>query len=64
MPTLDWIGKDKVMTHDLDVPFHTLKRVYSFDKDGQKTEDNGSENMIIHGNNLVALKALLRTLNY
>ena len=59
MPTLNWIGKDKVVTHDQEVPYHTLKRVYSFDKDGQKAEDNGSENMIIHGDNLVALKALL-----
>lgn len=59
MPILNWIGKDKVVTHDQNVPYHTLKRVYSFDKEGQKTEDNGSENMIIHGDSLIGLKALL-----
>lgn len=41
MPILDWIGKDKVVTHDQEVPYHTLKRVYSFDKDGQKAAVNG-----------------------
>ena len=59
MPTLDWIGKSKVVNHHLDVLYKTLKRQYSFDKDGQHTKDNGSENMIIHGDNLEALKSLL-----
>lgn len=59
MPTLDWIGKDKVVTHHQDVPYRVLERRYSYDQDGQHTEDNGSENMIIHGDNLEALKALL-----
>ena len=59
MPTLDWIGKSKVVNHHLDVPYKTLERRYSFDRDGQHTEDNGSENMIIHGDNLEALKSLL-----
>lgn len=36
-----------------------LDRRYSFDESGQHAEDNGSENMIIHGDNLDALKALL-----
>lgn len=30
MPTLDWIGKDKVVNHHLDVPYRVLKRVYSY----------------------------------
>lgn len=59
MPTLDWIGKDKVVNHHLDVPYHVLERKYSYDIEGQHEEDNGSENMIIHGDNLEALKALL-----
>ena len=49
MPTLDWIGKDKVINHHLDVPYRVLERQYSYDENGQHTEDNGSENMIIHG---------------
>lgn len=59
MPTLDWIGKDKVVNHHLDVPYRVLERQYSFDAEGTHTEDNGSENMIIHGDNLAALKSLL-----
>ncbi|WP_022765386.1 site-specific DNA-methyltransferase [Butyrivibrio sp. XPD2006] len=59
MPTLDWIGKSKVVNHHLDVPYHVLERKYSFDENGQHDEDNGSENMIIHGDNLIALKSLL-----
>ena len=59
MPVLDWIGKDKVVNHHLDVPHRVLERKYSFDENGQHEEDNGSENMIIHGDNLEALKSLL-----
>lgn len=59
MPTLNWIGKDKVLNHHLEVPFHVLERQYSFDESGKHEEDNGSENMIIHGDNLLALKSLL-----
>lgn len=59
MPTLDWIGKDKVINHHQDVPYRVLERQYSFDQQGQHTEDNGSENMVIHGDNLEALKSLL-----
>lgn len=59
MPTLNWIGKDKVLNHHLEAPFHVLERQYSFDEAGKHEEDNGSENMIIHGDNLLALKSLL-----
>lgn len=59
MPTLEWIGKDKVVNHHQEVPYRVLERQYSYDEAGQRAEDNGSENMIIHGDNLVALKALL-----
>lgn len=59
MPTLEWIGKNKVVNHHLDVPYCVLERKYSFDESGKHEEDNGSENMIIHGDNLTALKSLL-----
>lgn len=59
MPTLDWIGKDKVINHHQDVPYRVLERQYSFDEQGQHTEDNGSENMVSHGDNLEVLKSLL-----
>ena len=59
MPTLDWIGKNKVINHHQEVPYRVLDRKYSFDENGQHEEDNGRENMIIKGDNLEALKALL-----
>ena len=52
MPTLNWIGKDKVLNHHNEVPYRILEKKYSYGND-----DNG--NMIIHGDNLEALKALL-----
>ena len=59
MPTLEWIGKSKVINHHQEVPFRVLERKYSFDENGEHSEDNGSDNMIIRGDNLEALKALL-----
>ena len=35
MPELTWVGKDKVITHHLDVPLRVLDRKYSFDEVGQ-----------------------------
>jgi adenine-specific DNA-methyltransferase len=53
MPSLNWIGKEKIVNHDKEVPFRLLKKVekYSLGKD--------SENLIIEGDNLEALKALM-----
>lgn len=59
MPTLTWIGKDKVINHHLEVPYRVLERQYSFDENGKHEADNGSASKIIHGDNLEALKALL-----
>jgi len=60
MPTLNWIGKEKVINHHRDVPFKILEHKYSFsDKDGETTAPVNSGNMIIHGDNLEALKSLL-----
>ena len=59
MPTLEWVGKDIVINHHLDVPYWVLERQYSYDENGQHDEDNGRENMIIHEDNLGALKSLL-----
>jgi len=59
MPTLHWIGKEKVINHHLDVPFKVLEHSYGF-KDGKQSEEEfKSGNKIIHGDNLEALKALL-----
>lgn len=51
MPTLNWIGKDKVVNHAAAVPFHVLEHKYNYGGE--------SENKIIHGDNLLALKSLL-----
>jgi len=53
MPTLNWIGKEAVINHHKDVPFKLLNRV-----DSILVGDNPS-NLIIHGDNLEGLKALL-----
>ncbi len=59
MPTLHWIGKDKVVNHHRDVPFRVLEHQYGFDAKGDKKEATQSGNKVIHGDNLEALKALL-----
>jgi adenine-specific DNA-methyltransferase len=58
MPSLTWTGKEKVINHHLDVPFHTIKVEYTYGKGDKEGEEN-SGNLIIHGDNLLALKALL-----
>ena len=52
MPVLDWIGKDKVVNHHNEVPYQVLEPQYTYG-----VPDSG--NMIIHGDNLAALKSLL-----
>ncbi|MBE6518245.1 MAG: site-specific DNA-methyltransferase [Thermoplasmata archaeon] len=59
MPTLNWIGRERIINHHKDVPYCVLNRKYSFDSAGQHEEDNSSENMVIHGDNLYVLKSLL-----
>lgn len=59
MPTLHWIGKEKVINHHMDVPFKVLEHSYGFDNGTQSDQQTNSGNKIIHGDNLEALKALL-----
>lgn len=55
MPTLDWIGKQAVIRHHAEVPFHLLK-----EEPGLSCGDEaGAGNLIVQGDNLKALKALL-----
>ena len=47
MPTLNWIGKEKVMTHHHDVPFHVLDQKYDFDSSNPGDSSfTGNGNMI------------------
>jgi len=60
MPTLHWIGKEKVINHHLDVPFRVLEPLApKGEQDGNQLISDGSSGAIIHGDNLEALKALL-----
>jgi len=54
MPTLNWIGKEAVVNHHLQVPFRLLKDVPEL-----ACGRPGEGNLIVQGDNLVALKALL-----
>lgn len=54
MPTLDWIGKKTVADHHRQVPFHLLRENASL-----STGDPASGNLLVQGDNLLALKALL-----
>jgi len=58
MPTLNWVGKEKVINHHHDVPFRVLQHQTRFDAPGE-SPSNSSDNRIIHGDNLEALKSLL-----
>ncbi len=59
MPTLNWIGKDKVVGHHNDVPYHVLEHHMILPKKGRQQNQPYSGNMIIHGDNLLALKSLM-----
>ena len=52
MPTLEWIGKEKVINYHQQVPYRVLEEKYTYNAEK-------SDNMIIRGDNLEALKALL-----
>jgi len=54
MPTLDWIGKKAVIDHHKQVPFHLLRC-----NDALSVGEPGSGNLLVQGDNLIALKALL-----
>lgn len=52
MPTLDWVGKDKVVSYYKQMPIHSFIK----DEDLSRKMD---ENLFIEGDNLIALKSLL-----
>ena len=54
MPTLEWIGKSAVLNHHRQVPFRLLKNDETLSAD-----DPGTGNLLVQGDNLEALKALL-----
>ena len=54
MPTLNWIGKEAVVKHHKDVPFRLLEP-----QPGLSCAAAASGNLLVQGDNLLALKALL-----
>lgn len=54
MPFLDWYGRRAVENYHHKVPYHILKR-----NDNYSVGEPGSGNLVVQGDNLVALKALL-----
>jgi len=65
MPTLNWIGKDAVVNHHKEVPFHLLKcdeKLSVVPKTSEvleTSEVSHAGNLLVQGDNLLALKALL-----
>ena len=55
MPTLQFKGKNIIWNHHMSIPFHTLDEMPKLDFQA----DKGEGNLIIEGDNLLALKALL-----
>lgn len=53
MPTLDWIGKRAVLNHHREVPFHLLQANPEL-----SVGDEQTGNLLVQGDNLLALKAL------
>jgi adenine-specific DNA-methyltransferase len=54
MPTLDWIGKKAVLNHHREIPYRLLQCNPEL-----SVGDSGTGNLIVEGDNLVALKSLL-----
>ncbi len=54
MPSLDWIGKSAVLNHHREVPYHLLRY-----QPRLSAGDPGNGNLLVQGDNLLALKALL-----
>jgi hypothetical protein len=61
MPTLEFKGKQFVYSHHLGVPFRELQVDAAKSLPAKGTKPSLDDNLIIHGDNLEALKALLPT---
>jgi hypothetical protein len=62
MPTLNWIGKDAVVNHHKEVPFRLLKcneKLSVPPLPAGEGRGEGGGNLLVQGDNLEALKALL-----
>ncbi|MCH2218553.1 MAG: hypothetical protein MK076_10875 [Flavobacteriales bacterium] len=55
MPTIQFKGKNIIWNHHLSVPYHTLEEMEDLHFQPEKADGN----MIVEGDNLIALKTLL-----
>lgn len=55
MSALDWIGRQAVINHYKNLPYHML----TVDENLSINIEDSNGNIIVHGDNLIALKALL-----
>ena len=56
MPILQWVNDGDARREAKNVPFHLLERIKTY---GTSNENGESENLLVHGDNLIALRALL-----
>lgn len=59
MPTLQFKGKNIIWNHHLSIPYHTLDDVEKLHFKPDASAGSATGNLIIEGDNLLALKALL-----
>lgn len=52
MPTLNWIGKDAVLNHHKEVPFHLLRCA------PKRSVGDESGNLLVQGDNLSCIESL------
>ena len=56
MPIQQWANDGDARREAKNVPFHLLERIKTY---GTSNENGESENLLVHGDNLIALRALL-----
>ena len=56
MPILQWVNDGDARREAKNVPFHLLERIKTY---GTPNESEESDNLLVHGDNLIALRALL-----
>lgn len=56
MPIQQWANDGDARREAKNVPFHLLERIKTY---GTSNENGESENLLVHGDNLIAIRALL-----
>jgi adenine-specific DNA-methyltransferase len=56
MPTLEWIGKDKVVNHHLEVPYRVLEHQYTYLGGGQTGKEIPDGNRLFANYDAVVIR--------